>query len=93
MTTKPETKVILTKDSLVPIGLVILIVGAALWINTRFLTLQTSMSYLTEKVTILENKIDVMNDSQWTSGKMKLYIELLKASNKGKDVVIPDIPD
>ena len=72
-----EKKTLITKDTLMPLGLVILICGGVVWISTQL----TSINH---KLDLLETKLE----DQWTRRDMENWGLKLKMSNP--DIVIPD---
>ena len=93
-TTSPKngTKTILTKDSLVPLGLVGALLAAALWFSSQFQTMQFSLATMKAELSSMKATLSIVSENQWTEDKMKLWIELMKASNQGKDIIVPEIP-
>ena len=72
-----EKKTFITKDTLMPLGLVILVCGGVVWISTQL----TSINH---KLDLLETKLE----NQWTRRDMENWGLKLKMSNP--DIVIPD---
>ena len=72
-----EKKTLITKDTLMPLGLVILICGGVVWISTQL----TSINH---KLDLLETKLE----DQWTRRDMENWGLKLKMSNP--DIIIPD---
>jgi len=72
-----EKKTLITKDTLMPLGLVILVCGGVVWISTQL----TSINH---KLDLLETKLE----DQWTRRDMENWGLKLKMSNP--DIVIPD---
>jgi len=40
----------------------------------------------------MKTTLAIVSENQWTKDKMKLWIELMKANNQGKDIIVPSIP-
>jgi len=72
-----EKKTFITKDTLMPLGLVILICGGVVWISTQL----TSIKH---KLDMLEAKLE----DQWTRRDMENWGLKLKMSNP--NIIIPD---
>ena len=92
----PNGRITLTRETLVPVGVALafmtVVTASVLWINTQFQTMQHSLSNLSSEISIIKTQMDMVTKEQWTKEKMYLWIELMKASNKGKDITIPSIP-
>ena len=72
-----EKKTLITKDTLMPLGLVILICGGVVWISTQL----TSINH---KLDMLEAKLE----DQWTRRDMENWGLKLKLQNP--NIIIPD---
>jgi len=83
---------IITKDSLVPLGLVGAVLAGALWISSQFQTMQFSLATMQTELSSMKTTLAIVSENQWTKDKMKLWIELMKANNQGKDIIVPSIP-
>lgn len=83
----------LTKDTLIPVSLVFIIVssiaGAAVWLNNRLASINFHIEALKVEVQAVQEKLDVAARNVWTSRDMQLWVELLKAKNP--EIQIPDI--
>jgi hypothetical protein len=78
MPTTPEKKMTISKETLMPLGMVIAICGGVVWISTQL----TSINY---KLDMLENKLE----DQWTSRDMENWSLRLKMENP--DIQIPTL--
>ena len=75
-----EKKPLITKDTLMPLGMVIALCGGVVWISTQL----TNINY---KLDSLEGKLE----EQWTKRDMENWGLKLKMGNP--DIIIPDIED
>jgi hypothetical protein len=75
-----EKKTLITKDTLMPLGMVIALCGGVVWISTQL----TNINY---KLDSLEGKLE----EQWTKRDMENWGLKLKMGNP--DIIIPDIED
>ena len=75
-----EKKTLITKDTLMPLGMVIALCGGVVWISTQL----TNINY---KLDSLEGKLE----EQWTKRDMENWGLKLKMCNP--DIIIPDIED
>jgi hypothetical protein len=80
MPTTPEKKMTISKETLVPLGMVIAICGGVVWISTQL----TSINY---KLDMLEDKLE----DQWTSRDMENWGLRLKMENP--EIEIPGIQE
>ena len=75
-----EKKTLITKDTLMPLGMVIALCCGVVWISTQL----TNINY---KLDSLEGKLE----EQWTKRDMENWGLKLKMGNP--DIIIPDIED
>ena len=75
-----ERKTILTKETLMPLGMVIALCGGVVWISTQL----TNINY---KLDMLEEKLE----DQWTKRDMENWGLKLKLENP--DIEVPGIKD
>ena len=75
-----EKKTLITKDTLMPLGMVIALCGGVVWISTQL----TNINY---KLDSLEGKLE----EQWTKRDMENWGLKLKMGNP--EIIIPDIED
>jgi len=75
-----QKKMTLSKDTLIPLGMVIALCGGVVWISTQL----TNINY---KLDALENKLE----DQWTQRDMENWGLKLKLDNP--EIVIPTIAD
>ena len=75
-----EKKTLITKYTLMPLGMVIALCGGVVWISTQL----TNINY---KLDSLEGKLE----EQWTKRDMENWGLKLKMGNP--DIIIPDIED
>jgi len=73
-------KTILTKETLMPLGMVIALCGGVVWISTQL----TNINY---KLDALEEKLE----DQWTKRDMDNWGLRLKLENP--DITLPDLKD
>ena len=73
-------KMLLSKDTLMPLGLVISLCGGVVWISSQ-------LNNINHKLDLLENKLE----DQWTKRDMENWGLKLKMSNP--DITIPNIED
>jgi hypothetical protein len=78
MPTTPEKKMTISKETLMPLGMVIAICGGVVWISTQL----TSINY---KLDMLEDKLE----DQWTSRDMENWSLRLKMENP--EIQIPTL--
>ncbi|MAO21681.1 MAG: hypothetical protein CMJ25_13095 [Phycisphaerae bacterium] len=76
--TTPDKKITISKDTLMPLGLVIAICGGVLWISTQ-------LSGINYKLDMLETKLQ----DQWTNRDMVNWGLRLKMGNP--ELSIPEI--
>ena len=76
--TTPDKKITISKDTLMPLGLVIAICGGVLWISTQ-------LSGINYKLDMLETKLQ----DQWTTRDMVNRGLRLKMGNP--DIAIPEL--
>ncbi len=76
--TTPDKKITISKDTLMPLGLVIAICGGVLWISTQ-------LSGINYKLDMLETKLQ----DQWTTRDMVNWGLRLKMGNP--DIAIPEL--
>ena len=83
----------LTRETLVPIGLVaamvVAIASGAVWLNTQLQNLNFQMSALQVKVDSIQTQLVEASTMHWSARDMQLWIALLKAQNP--DIKVPDI--
>jgi hypothetical protein len=75
-----EKKTLITKDTLMPLGLVIALCGSVVWISTQ-------LNNINYKLDSLEGKLE----EQWTKRDMENWGLKFKMSNP--DLIIPVIDD
>ena len=75
-----EKKTFITKDTLMPLGLVLALCGGVVWISTQL----TSINY---KLDMLEGKLE----DQWTRRDMENWGLKLRMGNP--EIIIPNIED
>ena len=75
-----EKKTFITKDTLMPLGLVLAICGGVVWISTQ-------LNNINHKLDMLETRLE----DQWTRRDMENWGLKLKMGNP--DIVIPDLKD
>jgi hypothetical protein len=75
-----EKKTLITKDTLMPLGMVIALCGGVVWISTQL----TNINY---KLDSLEGKLE----EQWTKRDMENWGLKLKMGNP--EIIIPEIED
>jgi hypothetical protein len=78
MPATPDKKMTISKETLMPLGMVIAICGGVVWISTQL----TSINY---KLDMLEDKLE----DQWTSRDMENWSLRLKMENP--DIQIPTL--
>ncbi len=76
--TTPDKKITISKDTLMPLGLVIAICGGVLWISTQ-------LSGINYKLDMLETKLQ----DQWTTRDMVNWGLRLKMGNP--EIAIPEL--
>lgn len=76
MSETSNRKTVLSRDTLMPLGMVLTICGGLLWINTKLVNIQFQL-------TTLEGKLE----DQWTRRDMENWGLKLKMSNP--DITIP----
>ena len=80
----------LSKDTLIPVGLVLGVViavsSAAVWLNTKLQSLDYQMSSLQMKIDTIQHHLDVASSDRWTNRDMKLWVQILKAKNPNLEV-------
>ena len=75
-----EKKTFITKDTLIPLGMVLALCGGVVWISTQL----TNINY---KLDMLEGKLE----DQWTKRDMENWGLKLKMGNP--ELQIPDLED
>ena len=75
-----EKKIFLSKDTLMPLGMVIALCGGVVWISTQ-------LTHINHKLDALESKLE----DQWTKRDMENWGLKLKLENP--DIVIPTVQD
>lgn len=80
----------LTKETMMPIGLVILITtsisGAAIWINAKLNSIDNAIREFRLSVSQIEQRLNDTFTDRWSSTDMKYYIKLLQARNPELDI-------
>jgi len=80
----------LNKDTLLPLGVVIVVItavaGGAVWLNSKLQSINYHMEKLNIEVTNIKKQLDLAEQDHWTYREMRLWVELLKAKNTGIDV-------
>lgn len=83
----------LTRDTLIPIGLVVGIVVAfasgAVWLNTKLQSIDFNMEMLRQELKAVTLKLETDHREHWSTRDMQLWAKLLKAQNP--DMNIPEI--
>jgi len=74
-----DKKVIFSKETLMPLGMVIALCSGVVWISSQ-------LNQINYKLETLEQKLE----DQWTSRDMENWG--LKLKMKNPDIVIPDLP-
>lgn len=75
-----EKKILLSKETLMPLGMVIALCGGVVWISTQ-------LTNINHKLDALENKLE----DQWTKRDMENWGLKLKLENP--NISIPNIED
>jgi hypothetical protein len=80
----------LTRETLVPIGLVVAVVIAittgAVWLNSTLQSLDFQLTALQNKVDSIQQQLEAASFDRWTGRDMKLWTELLKAKNPNLEI-------
>ena len=80
MPTPPEKRMTISKETLMPLGMVIAICGGVVWISTQL----TNINY---KLDMLETKLE----DQWTTRDMENWGLRLKMENP--QISVPNLDD
>jgi len=78
--TTPEKKMTLSKETLMPLGMVIALCGGVVWISTQ-------LSGINYKLDMLETKLE----DQWTRRDMENWGLKLKLENP--EIIVPEIEE
>ncbi len=78
--TVPDKKTMITKETLMPLGMVIAICGGVVWISTQ-------LNNINYKLDMLETKLE----DQWTKRDMENWGLRLKMGNP--EIYIPELDD
>jgi len=78
--TTPEKKMTLSRETLMPLGMVIALCGAVVWISTQ-------LNNINYKLDALETSLE----DQWTQRDMENWGLKLKLENP--DIIIPSVED
>lgn len=73
-----QKKMQITKDTLIPLSMVVTLCGGVIWISTQ-------LNHINYKLDILENKLQ----DQWTKRDMENWGLKLKLDNP--DIIIPEV--
>lgn len=80
----------LTKETLIPMGLVAGIVVAiatgAVWINVKLQSIDFNMEMLRQDLKAVHEKLDSNSSLRWSTRDMELWVQLLKAKNPAMEV-------
>lgn len=83
----------LTKETLIPVSLVFLLVssiaGISVWLNTRLTAISYNILALKTEVQTIQEKLDTAAKNVWTQRDMQLWVEILRAKNP--DIKFPNI--
>ena len=83
----------LTRDTLIPIGLVAGIVVAiatgAVWLNTKLQAINFEMAMVRQELSAVSKKLEEDQREHWSTRDMELWTKLLRAQNPS--MKIPDI--
>jgi len=83
----------LTKDTLVPIGLVagvaLALASGAVWLNTQLQSIDFKMEMLSQQLKAVTVQLEADQREHWSTRDMVLWAKLLKAQNP--EMKIPEI--
>lgn len=79
---------LLTKDTLVPLGIVAALVGGAVWLNDTLRGIDYRLEQIEERMTGVQEQVRGYDGIR--GREMGLWIELLRARNPS--VAVPDFP-
>ena len=86
-------KSIISKETLVPISLVCVILGAALWMDRRMSGMEHThaleAAVINLKLDAIQTAMDARTGDRWSASDMAHWSDLLKASNPSLSVPAP----
>ncbi len=89
MSTTPAMGRVISKETLLPVGFVLLLLTGALWLNNQLVGLNHSLDLIDIKLEGIEADLQRGVNDRWRGMDMKVWTLLLEARNPALDIPDP----